>query len=688
MFKSKEDFFRKANLTTTYIFTLIVIGLIALLFPRFVSFNYDYDIGKEWKHEEIIAPFDFPVLKPDTLYERQVLEEVSAVLPVYVIESVNTKDLANDLAARIKQYTPSTDINISTLSKVIEEILQEEYTIGVGNNIPSSRITMVSSQSSKRVSTKEMLSPPEVVQQIINGLKNDEIIIESEGINAITSLIKPNLRYDRKATEALKDQAQNEVSRSNGLVRQGEIVVSNGEVISLETDRKLSSLKTAYRNGLGKSKNAMIVFSGYLLLTFLIIVVLMFYIKTYFPVVFNSFQKMSFILIWPLIFSYLVYAIDRTNSLSSYLIPFCIVPIILKNFYTERLALFVHIVVVLIASFLSELGYEFTFLQILAGIVTVLVVNEIRDWEKFFKALAVILGVYILAYLGLSFISEGNINDIETKVFLWLALNVLLTMLAYPFIPLLERLFGFTSSISLAELADMNRPLLRELSFKSPGTLQHSLQVANLAETAAEKIGANSLLVKTAALYHDIGKTIAPENFIENQIGGNNPHEEMNNFQSAKAIIDHVIEGEKMAKKARLPQVVIDFITTHHGTTRTEYFYRKQLTDFPDKEFDETLFRYPGPKPRTKEEAIMMLADSIEAASKSLKNPTGLDIDKLVDNIVAGKIQQQQLEDSELSFRELETCVEVFKQLLRSIYHVRVEYPKDPNTAKTSDQEE
>jgi putative nucleotidyltransferase with HDIG domain len=232
----------------------------------------------------------------------------------------------------------------------------------------------------------------------------------------------------------------------------------------------------------------------------------------------------------------------------------------------------------------------------------------------------------------------------------------------------------------------MNKPLLKDLSIKAPGTLQHSLQVANLSEAAAKEIGADSLLVKTAALYHDIGKTKQPEYFIENSMGSN-PHEKITNFESARIIIDHVIEGEKMAKNANLPKLLIDFITTHHGTTRVEYFYRTQLKEEPGRQFDESLFRYPGPKPKTKEQTILMLADSIEAASKSLKNPTGQDIDQLIDKIIDLKLANEQLIESELSFQELEKCKTVFSSLLRSIYHIRIEYPREQTNKKNSEEE-
>lgn len=467
---------------------------------------------------------------------------------------------------------------------------------------------------------------------------------------------------------------------ANVSYNKGDIIIRQGQLIDNKTFQVLEDYLDTEVIEEGALSGRLIYFIGYFLLTALIIGALIFYSLKYFPEITQSISGVLFLVIWPVLFSTLVFLVNQNASLSPYLIPFCLVPMIVFNFYGGRLALFIHIVVVLIASFLSELGYEFTFLQILAGIVTVLIASETRYWNKFFSSILVIMLTYMIGYLGLAIINSGSLVSSEYGVFGWLALNSMLLLLAYPFIPIVEKLFGFTSSITLAELSDMNKPLIKELSLKAPGTLQHSLQVANLGEAAAERIGANGLLVKTAALYHDIGKLKRPEYFIENSKGENH-HLKLNNFESAEVIIDHVIEGEAMAKKARLPKILIDFIKTHHGTTRVEYFYRKQLTDEPDREFDESIFRYQGPKPSTKEQTILMLADSIEAASKSLKNPTGQDIDQLIEKIVDFKINEGQLSDSTLNFNELDTCKDVFKSLLRSIYHVRIEYPAEARKA-------
>ncbi|NBU52101.1 MAG: HDIG domain-containing protein [Chitinophagia bacterium] len=390
--------------------------------------------------------------------------------------------------------------------------------------------------------------------------------------------------YDNVYTEspftAVIQIQQDSIIESTVNYQAGSLVVAKGQFITNALNQTLDQFLPTTMDNSSILSGGWIYFIGHFILTMLIIGALVLYAYKYFPQSCQSVRGVVFLIIWPVIYSIIVYFVSNSQGLNVYLIPFCITPIVVLNFYNGRLALVIHIVVILIASFLIELGYEFIFLQILAGIVTVLVMTETRFWNKFFVAILVILCTYLLAYLGLAIINSGTIIPDESQVFIWLCINALLLLLAYPFIPMLEKIFGFTSTITLAELADMNKPLLKDLSIKAPGTLQHSLQVANLSEAAAKEIGADSLLVKTAALYHDIGKTKQPEYFIENSMGSN-PHEKITNFESARIIIDHVIEGEKMAKNANLPKLLIDFIATHHGTTRVEYFYRTQTSFRP-----------------------------------------------------------------------------------------------------------
>ena len=413
---------------------------------------------------------------------------------------------------------------------------------------------------------------------------------------------------------------------------------------------------------------------GYGLLCALVLMLYLFYLKNNNPSVFIKLRWIVFLLSWVVLFTYLMYGIRVSDVLNPYMVPFCIAPIVIKNFHSRELAFVTHIIIVLIVGLVTAPGYEFIFLQILAGLVVSFSQFDTRYWGNFFKNIFTVFSIYVLGFIGLSLIEESSISNINWTVLIWLSLNGFLTLLAYPLIPLMGGFFGFTSSISLAELSDLNHPLLKELSMNAPGTLQHSLQVANLSESAAKAIGANDLLVKVAALYHDIGKTLKPMYFIENQ-SGTNPHDNLPRLESAKIIIEHVTEGVKLAEKNGIPRVIINFISTHHGTTMVEYFYRMYVRENPNGEKDKAAFQYPGPKPRTKEESILMLADSLEATSKILKNPDSRAIDDLVERIVGDKIAQGQLENSALSFNDLEKCKQSFRQMLKNIHHVRIEYP-------------
>jgi putative nucleotidyltransferase with HDIG domain len=691
----KESFQKTlSGLSSVFKYVLIaaVIAFISTLFPNNAKFKYRYVQGQVWKYEDLIAPIDFPLLKSETQIDIEKLSIVKDLRPYYqrnksvLVDQISAfqrdfQTFSNTLSdASGQALTPTA---LDGIKQFLRKELENYYNTGIIELSPDHKefnsnylINVIEENTSKVLKIGSFSDLASAYADLNAKLESNFTGISQPLLVFVSKYLRPNINYNQDLNDKFLSEKFNGISLTQGKVTKGDILIANGSIITDEAFIKLKSYQLAYEDEVSSGKSFWGVFLGYLLLTCLIVGALLMYLRFHFPVVFDKLNNLAFILFWLVLFSFLVSKIEDTVNLSSYLIPFSIVPIIIKNFFKERLALFVHIVIVLIASFLSDLGYEFTFLQILVGIVTVLVVTETRYWNKFFMAIVIIFVTYVLGYVGLSMIKEGSINDISFNTLGWLGLNSFLLLLAYPLIPLCEKIFGFTSSITLAELGDMNRPLLKDLSIKAPGTLQHSLQVANLSEAAADKIGANSLLVKVAALYHDIGKMKDPVFFIENQ-SGSNPHDGLTNFESAEKIIAHVTEGEKMAKKAKLPQIIIDFINNHHGTTRVEYFYRNQKNQFPDKEFDESLFRYPGPKPVSKEATIMMMADSLEASSKALKNPTGKDIDELVDKIIVGKLEQGQLDDSELSFDELEKCKSVFKSLLRSINHVRIEYPKE-----------
>ncbi len=675
-----------------YAIVILVIGFISLLCPNHIQFKYQYEKGQPWRYEALVSPFDFGILKTDKEIDAERSELLDEFSPYYEwnplvgkakkiefekdfeqqLEISRSDNLYEDVSRRPQRYkTYGTDLIGRVYQRGIIQLNQSHK--GKGENF----VINILKGNIAQKKTLETIPTTEKVNAWINDSLFNSRLPEAEFlIPLFENAFVPNIFYNDTLTNKFKAATLDGISTSRGKVERGETIVENGELITEETYQKLRSFEEQYKQELSVQRSYWGVFGGYILLTTLIVSVFLWYLQFNEKAVFSRLNRIIFIFSWLIIFSYLVYAVESITILSAYLIPFCIAPIVIKNFFNERVALFAHLVIILIASFLSSLGYEFTFLQILAGIVAVLTNTETRYWSRFFQSMLLILLTYAVGYFGLSLIQEGMVQTIDYRIYGFLFLNVLFTLLAYPIIPLVEKLFGFTSSITLAELTDLNRPLLKELSIKAPGTFQHSLQVANLSESAASKIGANALLVKAAALYHDIGKMKNPVYFIENQ-SGTNPHDDMDYLESARFIIDHVPEGVKIAKKYRIPNLLTNFIKTHHGTTRVEYFYRNFVNANPERQFDESLFRYPGPKPSSKEETILMIADSLEAACKSLKNPTGQDLDQLIDKIINGKISQGQLEDSELTFEELDICTEEFRKILRSIHHVRIEYPEE-----------
>jgi hypothetical protein len=420
--------------------------------------------------------------------------------------------------------------------------------------------------------------------------------------------------------------------------------------------------------------NYYFIIGGYTILVALVLMMLFLFLKRYRPEVFRNNVKVTFIIFNILLMVFITTFVVKYNDTYVFVVPLCILPLILKTFFDARLGLFVHVLTVLILGFVVPNSFEYIFLQIIAGIVTILTVSELYKRANLFISVGQITLIYIVGYFAFNIIHEGNLDNIIWLTFGFFLLNGMITLFAQPLIYIYEKIFGMVSDVSLLELSDTNSRLLKELANKAPGTFHHSLQVANLAEAAANEIGANAMLVRVGALYHDIGKMKRPTYFTENQVTNINPHDDLKPTESANIIIKHVIEGIEIARKNKLPDRVIDFIRTHHGTNLVYYFYRKQKEQ--EEEVDEANFQYPGPIPFSKETAILMMADSVEAASKSLKNPTYKIIDEFVDRIIAVQMNANQFVNANITFKEIEIVKKVLKHKLTNIYHLRVEYPE------------
>lgn len=667
---------------------VVAVVIISLLYPNNLKFPYEYERGQTWRYGSLLAPKDFSLRKSPEQLKADLQSVEAGLTPVYRInpeisrtaKAAFLKDFATQLDTITRQNSfPGVRKNPEEHRlyglRVLDKIFGNGI-IGEMADYDRNRVISIARGNEIRETTLGALYTLADAQRwLTDSLPYSNLSAPDFILPLLDDRLQPNLVFSDSLTNHLRQQSLSLVSPYSGLVEQGSLIIAEGSVITDDIYQKLESYREQFDEDLGTGSTFSWVFLGYALLTSLVIFLLFLYLRYFYPVIYRRPQKLIFILMWPVLYAILLQTVETQTNFNAYLVPFCIVPIVIQIFFNERLAFFVHICVVLIGSFLTTLGYEFTFLSILAGIAVIIMDIDTRDWSRYFKSLIYLFGVYALGYLGLELIKEGRLTDLDYTTLGWLALNVFLILLAYPMIPLLERVFGFLSPITLVELSDMNRPLLRELAIKSPGTLQHSLNVANMAEQAARRIGADELLVKTAALYHDIGKVSNPEYFIENQ-SGRNPHDDLTYLESAKIIIDHVSEGVRLAKAQGLPPLLIQFIRSHHGDTRAEYFYRKYQEENPDKEVDESLFRYPGPRPVTKEETILMLADSTEAACKSLKNPSEEELSSFIDKIFNGKLTGGQLAASQLSFQELETCRTIFRNILKSVYHVRIAYPE------------
>ncbi len=685
------SFFERIPHFTKYLLVLGVIMALAFLFPTNSKFKYRYGLNQTWLYDDLLANFDFAIKKTQAEVNEDKAAIDSEFSPYYEIDldivKEKKKQFAKSFDEQLKrnknQYADvakNADAYLSYGNYVLDKlfgkgILKQDTFLSKKNN--EFVINILRGNVTEKQTLQNLMTLNKTKDWLSDSLPYSRLKEPEFLLFLLEPLLEPNLAFNADKTKEFKQQEMDKISTSRGMVRSGEMIVQKGGIITQGVFQKLASYEEQYESDNLSSRKFYLIIFGYSLLIGVVLFLYMVYLEHLVPTVFIKLRWIIFLMSWILLFAFLMSGIKISGVLSPYLIPFCIAPIVIKNFHNRELALVTHIVMVLIIGLILSPGYEFIFLQIMTGLVVVFSKFETRYWGNFFKNILSITAVYALGFLGLSLIEESNISNINWSVLIWISLNGFLTLLAYPLIPLLGSFFGFTSSITLAELSDLNHPLLKELSLKAPGTLQHSLQVANLSDSAAKAIGADDLLIKVAAMYHDIGKTLHPTYFIENQ-SGSNPHDNLPRLESARIIIEHVTEGVKMAEKNGLPKVIIDFIASHHGTTMVEYFYRMHIRENPEAEKDKSHFQYPGPKPKTKEESILMLADSLEASSKSLKNPDNKAIDDLVERIITDKISQGQLQNSPLSFDDLEKCKLSFKQTLKNIHHVRIEYPSKP----------
>ncbi|MFD2964129.1 MULTISPECIES: HD family phosphohydrolase [Olivibacter] len=659
--------------------------VICIFLPKQPRFRFEYEKGKIWMHEDLIAPYNFAILKTPNEIRADREQVLESVYPVYDNHTETKGEETERFLAEFEgkwKGSGQEDREMGLYSQTVTQILAHIYdrgVIGLTKKFQTKgehyNFNLVTNNITEKKNTAEVYTRETALAYANSIIDSKSSITEKDWLKSLVGdYIQPNYVYNERLTDKLIAEAINNISTTRGMVQRGELIVANGSMVNNEVFQKVESLRMAYEEEakIGGDRNVVVI--GQFLVVGLVVTLLMVFLYLFRIDVFSNNRLLSLIL---LVVTGMLIVLSWSLKLklsSLYYIPFCIVPIIVRILFDTRLALNIHLLMVLVSGFFVPNSFEFAFLQVTAGMVSIYSIKTLIKREQFLISSVIILLTYFVAYLGIILIRDGSIEDVGYASFVPFIVSVGLTLLAYPLIYAFERLFGITSDVTLMELTNTNSSLLRELSYKAPGTFQHSLQVANLAEAAIYKIGGNALLVRAGALYHDIGKMQNPQYFIENQTKGYNPHDGLTFEQSAQIIISHVSKGIDMAHKHQLPESIISFIRTHHGTTRTDYFYNAFIKAHPDKIVDEQVFRYPGPIPFSKETAVLMMADSVEAASRSIKEPDAENISNLVDKIIDGKLAQGQLRNSNITLQEVEAIRAIFKRMLMSIYHVRVDY--------------
>lgn len=657
---------------------------IVYLFPKTGKFKYSFEKGKPWQSETLLAPFDFAIKKTDAELAKET-ELLSASSEVYFNVDSNIASIVKEnYSNAFNNRFPDTISGFNDRTLLFNKgklALTELYKYGVLNSVYSNyesqrSVVLIENNIQKaKIQFKDLFEQKEVRPYLESIISTSNLnTYKDDFISLFFDIVKPNVSIDESLTEKGLQEKLSKISPTRGVVVSGTLIVSKGQVVEYDQYEVLSSLKSEYESQVWNSSNYNWVIAAYTLLVALALLMLLLFLRKYREEVFNNNTKVTFIFFNIVLMILISTLVINYNSQYLYVVPLCILPLVLKAFFDARLGLFAHVLTVLLLGFIVPNSYEYMFLQIIAGIVTILTVSELYKRANLFISVGQITIIYIIAYFAFFVIHEGQITNLKLQTFGLFVLGGLATLFVQPLIYMYEKIFGLVSDVSLLELSDTNTKLLKELSNKAPGTFHHSLNVANLAEASANEIGANAMLVRVGALYHDIGKMKNPTFFTENQSTGINPHDELSSLESTEIIINHVLDGIEIAKKYNLPDRVIDFIRTHHGTSLVYYFYMKEKAI--DDDVDENNFMYPGPKPFSRETAILMMCDSVEAASKSLKLPTSSKIDDFVENIINKQLESGQFLNADITFRDIQAIKKVLKYKLANIYHLRIEYPE------------
>ena len=678
--KTGKRFSYKDLLYKSLIF-IATVSVIVYFLPNEGKFNYQFDINKPWKYGLLQASFDFPIYKNDMQVQKEQDSILATYQPYFHIEKNAEKEmierLREDYNKTLRHSLPGTDY-----IRYIERMLKEMYRNGI---IAGNDLTRMEEDSITAIRTVEQnTATSRPVGQLYTVKDAYEYLLNADTTHYkkkvlqqcnLNNYITPNLIYDEAKSEAAQKDLLSNISYANGFVLNGQKIIDRGEIVNEQTYNILESLRKEWEKRSDSLQEKRLTLAGQILYVGIFLFCFMVYLDLFRADYYERKGSLSLlfalIVLFPVIASVMV-----SQSLSSiYIVPFAMIPIIVRIFLDSRTAFMAHVTIILLCSITLRFPHEFILLQVVAGMVSIYSLRELSQRSQLLRTALVVFASYALLYFAFELIHEDDLTKLNTRMYIYFMINGILLLFAYPLLFILEKTFGFTSNVTLVELSNINNSLLREMSEIAPGTFQHSLQMANLAAEAANKIGAKSQLVRTGALYHDIGKMVNPAFFTENQ-SGVNPHKSLNYEQSAQVIISHITDGLKLAEKHNLPKVIKDFISTHHGRGLTKYFYISYKNEHPDEEVDTEKFRYPGPNPFTKEQAILMMADSVEAASRSLPEYTEESIGTLVDKIIDAQVAEGFFKECPITFKDIALVKALFKEKLKTMYHTRISYPE------------
>ena len=660
---------------------VVTVSIISYFMPKEGKFNYDFELDTPWKYGLLQASFDFNIYKS----EQQIEKERDSLLifyhPYFTVDKQVEKNmlakLREDYNQTLKHSLPSTDY-IRHIERTLKHIYEkgvlsvDDYQLIAEDSIQN--IMLVDKNMATLQETDQLFTVKGAYEYLLNSdtAHYNKRILQACNLN---HYLASNISYDLEKSEAALQDEMSKISPARGVVLNGQKIIDRGEIINEQTYDVLRSLQLAWEKKSGSVQEIRLTFMGQTLVVGVLVLCFMIYLelfrKDYYQRKRSVLLLFALIVFFPIILSIMV----EQNISNVYVLPMAMIPIIIGIFLDSRTAFMAHTVIILICSISLRYPHEFIILQMAAGMTAIYSLRELSQRSQLLRTALIVVICYAILYFGFELIQENDLTKLNTRMYMYFILNGILLLFTYPLLFILEKTFGFTSNVTLVELSNINNKLLREMSEVAPGTFQHSLQMANLAADAANKIGANSQLVRTGALYHDIGKMIHPAFFTENQ-SGINPHKRLSYEQSAQVIISHITDGIKLAEKHQLPKVIKDFIRTHHGKGVAKYFYISYKNEHPDEEIDLEKFSYPGPNPFTKEQAILMMADAVEAASRSLPEYTEESISSLIEKIVDGQVAEGYFKECPITFKDIAMVKALFKEKLKTVYHTRITYPE------------